>query len=489
MSPDASRRLPSAPAPSPVRAMRAIPLLRRLAVVFVLATVGLVAMSRSSGVASEEGAHDDYVLGPQDKVRVRVFEWRASRDEVFEWSALNAEYTVGAGGEVSLPLVGELVAAGKSPGNLAAAIGEALKARINLAVPPDISVEVVQFRPFYVLGDVERPGEYAYRPGLTVLQAMAIAGGMARNDGLSHLRLEREAISTRGTLALLEMELMATLARQARLKSERDGLDEIDSPKNPRLATSGPVFGKMLEQESQLFKSRKEAFATQIQALEQLQNLHEKEAASLVKQLDTHETLIRLVNEELEGVMQLYKQKLTTAPRKLALERHAAQLQGDRVRLETALARAYQEAGRTKISVVDLRNKRQTEITDELRKAQVRLDEITSRLRTTRELLYETEVTTPRYVAARAKGRKNQPVLTVVRQRGGRSAELQATEATVLEPGDTIKIELPAPDLIQLEFARTTGQSHAPGLLAQERGGRATPAIPLGSRVSQTPTR
>ena len=493
MKPDTSQRLPNAPAPSPVRSTHATQLLslllRRLALALVLAAVGLVAMSRSSGVASVGGAHDDYVLGPQDKVRVKVFEWRASRDEVFEWSALNAEYTVGAGGKLSLPLVGEVAAAGKSPGDLAAAISKALKARINLVEPPDISVEVVQFRPFYILGDVEKPGEYAYRPGLTALQAMAIAGGMTRNNGLNQLRLEREAISTRGTLTLLETELMATLARQARLISERDGLDEIDFPSDLKLAASGPVFGRMMEQESQLFSSRKDGLATQLWALEQLKSLHEKEAASLVKQLGTHETHVRLVNEELEGVMQLYKQKLTTAPRKLTLERNAAQLQGDRVRLETALARAYQEAGRTEISVLDLRNKRQTEITDELRKAQVKLDEISHRLRTTQELLYETEVTTPRYVAMRTQGRKNQPVLTVVRQRGGRSIEAQATEATVLEPGDTIKIELPTPDPIQLDFARTVRESRAPGLLNQEPAGGATPEIPLSSRVGETPIR
>ena len=48
----------------------------------------------------------DYKLGALDKIRVKVFEWRPSRDEVFEWAALNAEYTIGASGKLALPLIG-----------------------------------------------------------------------------------------------------------------------------------------------------------------------------------------------------------------------------------------------------------------------------------------------------------------------------------------------------------------------------------------------
>src|ERR1700675_710829 len=103
-------------------------------------------------------------------------------------------------GKVSLPLIGELSAAGKTPGELASAIGDALKARIGLVEPPDVSVEVVHFRPFYILGDIEKPGEYAFRPGLTVLQAVSIAGGIPKVSGLGSMRLERESIATRGDL-------------------------------------------------------------------------------------------------------------------------------------------------------------------------------------------------------------------------------------------------------------------------------------------------
>ncbi len=134
--------------------------------VIPIIVVCLFVVPRSGGMAGPVGSSNDYTLGSQDKVRLKVFEWRASRDEIFEWTAFNAEYTVGQGGKISLPLVGDVVAAGKSPTDLSQTIGQALQTRIGLVEPPSISVEVVQFRPFYIVGDVDRPGEYAYRPGL-----------------------------------------------------------------------------------------------------------------------------------------------------------------------------------------------------------------------------------------------------------------------------------------------------------------------------------
>src|SRR5262245_19415695 len=228
-----------------------------------IAVICLLVVPRSGGLAGPAGSND-YVLGSQDKVRLKVFEWRATRDEIFEWTAFNAEYTVGQGGKISLPLVGDILAAGKSPTDLSQAIGQALQTRIGLAEPPSISVEVVQFRPFYIVGDVERPGEYAYRPGLTLLQAITIAGGMPRAKNLSPARLERESISTRGDLRLFESDLVATLARKARLTSELQASDEIAIPDELNASATDTSYRAIINQETVLFQSRKEAFATQV---------------------------------------------------------------------------------------------------------------------------------------------------------------------------------------------------------------------------------
>ena len=54
------------------------------------------------------------------------------------------------------------------------------QAKLALSERPNTSIEIIQFRPFFVMGDLERPGEYAYRPGITALQAVSLAGGFYR---------------------------------------------------------------------------------------------------------------------------------------------------------------------------------------------------------------------------------------------------------------------------------------------------------------------
>ena len=64
----------------------------------------------------------EYLLGPQDKVRLKVVEWRAGKTEYYEWTPFGAEYTVNPAGRVSLPMIGEIAAEGRTSDQLARAI-------------------------------------------------------------------------------------------------------------------------------------------------------------------------------------------------------------------------------------------------------------------------------------------------------------------------------------------------------------------------------
>jgi polysaccharide export outer membrane protein len=107
----------------------------------------------------------EYRLGPADKVRINVF----------GEEALTGEFTVGNSGKVSLPLIGEVQAEGLTIAELQEAIAEAL--RQGYINEPRVNAEVLNYRPFYILGEVNTPGEYPYTANLTVLNAVATAGG------------------------------------------------------------------------------------------------------------------------------------------------------------------------------------------------------------------------------------------------------------------------------------------------------------------------
>lgn len=107
----------------------------------------------------------DYLLGPADKVRVTVY----------GEPSLSGEFFISGSGVMSLPLIGEIKAGGMTLGQFQMAVQAALSD--GYLKDPRVNAEVLTFRPFYILGEVEKPGTYPYTSGLTVLNAVATAGG------------------------------------------------------------------------------------------------------------------------------------------------------------------------------------------------------------------------------------------------------------------------------------------------------------------------
>lgn len=106
-----------------------------------------------------------YRLDAGDTVRVLVY----------NQTGLSTEYKVGDNGTISLPLLGEVKARGSTAQELQKAIYDGLNN--GIFVNPGVSVEVSQYRPFFVVGEVSKPGQYPYTPGMNVLGAVAAAGG------------------------------------------------------------------------------------------------------------------------------------------------------------------------------------------------------------------------------------------------------------------------------------------------------------------------
>jgi polysaccharide export outer membrane protein len=108
----------------------------------------------------------DYSLGPGDQVRIITF----------GEENLTGEFRVNDGGNIALPLIGSVHAAQLTAAGLEAAVGAALH-RAKLVRDPSVAVEVIAYRPIFVLGEVNKPGQFSYQPGMTVLTAVAVAGG------------------------------------------------------------------------------------------------------------------------------------------------------------------------------------------------------------------------------------------------------------------------------------------------------------------------
>ena len=107
----------------------------------------------------------DYHLDTGDKVTVTEF----------GEPRLNGDYIVNDKGDISMPLIGSVPARGQTLGGLEKSIADRLRG--GLVLNPSVSVQISEFRPFFILGEVSAPGKYPYVEGMTVLTAVAIAGG------------------------------------------------------------------------------------------------------------------------------------------------------------------------------------------------------------------------------------------------------------------------------------------------------------------------
>lgn len=136
-------------------------------VVLMLVSVGLLTACAGGAppLASDQYAVPEYRLAADDELRIVVF----GED------TLSKNYVVTSAGDIAFPLLGDVRAAGRTASELSAYLTQQLAG--GYLNDPRINIEVVKFRPFYVLGEVSRSGQFDYRPELTALQAIALAGG------------------------------------------------------------------------------------------------------------------------------------------------------------------------------------------------------------------------------------------------------------------------------------------------------------------------
>jgi len=127
-----------------------------------------------------QAATDQYRLGPGDKVRVTVF----GDDQ------LSGEFQVDANGTIAMPLIGDVEAGGHTTNELAANVVQKLQK--DYLKNPKVSVEVVDYRPFYILGEVRNPGSYPYVNGMRVMNAIALAGGFTYRAREGHMKINRD---------------------------------------------------------------------------------------------------------------------------------------------------------------------------------------------------------------------------------------------------------------------------------------------------------
>lgn len=408
----------------------------------LLLSAALPAAAQTTDTATQAGdasASGSYKLGPREKLFVRIGSWDNTTQTYVSWPDASGEYTIGADGAVSIPMAGSVMAAGLTAEELSQAIVSKIQDGLGVTTNLDASVEVAEYRPVYVIGEVQVPGAIPYAPGMNAIEAVGLAGGFRRPE-TTFLQNERSALASLGSYEVLRVQLYARLAEKARLEAELASRAELVADKE---LAEAPGADELLRREGDVKAARDAQIKSQMVQLASLEELLVEEIDRLGKQVDLRAKQIELARAELENTTQLVEKGLTVASRRSDLQTRVADEEVRLLELETARLTAEQRVVEVKQERSDILNARKRDILDSLSLAEAEISEIRIKQRTEAALYAEAMQSGDGFVSTRGFGA---PILELARRQNGKLVSVPVERDTSLEPGDVLEIRLPLPD-------------------------------------------
>ncbi|WP_245420372.1 MULTISPECIES: polysaccharide biosynthesis/export family protein [unclassified Mesorhizobium] len=381
-------------------------------------------------------AAGEYRLGPQDKLNIRVAEWQTVDGTFRDWSAINGDYSVGPGGTLSVPFVGDIQAAGKTTSEIAAAIGLSLQRKLALSDKPEASVEMAQFRPFYISGEVQNPGQFPYVPDLTVLKALSIAGGIRRNVDFGP-QVAKDLVTAKGSFDIYDDQRLRLLIKRARIDADLAGKASFDVPKE---VEGDPRVPAIVADEMQILTADQKALKLKLDALDDLKAVLQGEVESLQKKIVNQQQQVDLAQQQLTSIGPLAQKGLVANARLLDSKQSVADLQGKILDYETAVLTAKQSISKAEQDAIDARNTLNSNLAASRQQAEADLNEATLRASMQKGLI--AQASDPATTAAITGSEEPALLYSLVRVADGKTSEIDAKEDTPVLPGDVIKVKL-----------------------------------------------
>ncbi|KPF64337.1 hypothetical protein IP69_18335 [Bosea sp. AAP35] len=295
-------------------------------------------------------ALEGYRIGPSDRLRI----------EVLDQAQLSREFMVQADGSVRLPRVGTVAFDGLTLGEAQVLLTHRIASSMGLA-RPDVTIEIVTYRPVYVTGHVQTPGAHAYAPGMTVMSLIALAGGYRRSNADDSVsRLEVGRLLER--LGQLQDQLAASHVRLARLQAERDGREQIVRVPDLQQLVPEQRISDLYTLETTLLDVRRQTLSEALSnAANQRAELN-RELDSLQSRRTGKNAQIVILQREITMFRGLQERNLSPVTRVFELDRAMIGYEGDLREIDATVARARREAALVEQRELSLKADRQLEI-------------------------------------------------------------------------------------------------------------------------------
>jgi polysaccharide export outer membrane protein len=388
-------------------------------VTLILVLAFVLPLNPTVNLAAESGG---YRVAPGDRVTVAVF----GQPE------LSGDTVVDQDGNLRLPIIGSVAANALTPGELEMRIGAALKN--GYVRNPAVSVRITDFRPVYVLGLVRAPGSYPYRQGLSVLGAIALAGGLGAPEDRRGA-LVTELLQAEERVRQLEISRAAFFIRRARLAAEQNG---DDKPAFPDL--SGSVdperLAQFVEAEQRAFAAERQAQRQETEALESQIPRLEAEIVSLRLQQKLEQKQRDLNHEMVAQYESMMGSGLVRKPNYIEVKREEARLDGNIERLRSETLRAEYTIGDLKFRIGELHNNYRRRATTALQDIDRSLLELSVSLPSAQRI----RTARASQIGTLSIDDAKRPTLAVVRGKSSMMVAFDAAGDFPRAPGDTVRV-------------------------------------------------
>lgn len=378
--------------------------------------------------------------------------------------------TVGANGQVSFPLVGVIPAQNKSTNEILQVIQtrvpqKALRRRgqdgreYEIVIGDDeVSLAVAEFSPVYLNGDVSNPGSFPYRPGLTVRQAIALAGGY----NIMRTRMENPyllAADLRSQRETLLNDHAREQARIARLQSELGHDVKVSNMPEP-----SPTAVEVRALEMEQLDARRDDFEKERVHLTQSVQSLSANLSLLEKQMETEKERAKIDLADMIRVEGLAAKGMAPVTR-LSDTRRLVLLSASRAtEIEARTEQVRQRRAEEERKLQELFDKRRIELLGELEDAKMRFASIVSRLSAATEKMFLVGAIQSQI----GRGLTGEPVLVIFRKTGSGAKRLVATEEMELLPRDVVEVALPVENLSTSDIQQPSRTQERLGALSNE---------------------
>jgi exopolysaccharide production protein ExoF len=266
---------------------------------------------------------------------------------------LNGDYRVNADQTVTIPGLGRVAVGGITIPEFEGILSDRATGIAGRDVY--VTVEVSEYRPIFITGSVPRVGPLPWQPELTVEQAVAAVGGVARLQATESLLQRRRA----------ELEEQRLVAAMARLQAEQQGADRIVSPELVKLSGKNEAE-KLIGAQFSLMRNRQTAMQKQLDAIAVGKTLANEELDALRLQRSKLDNQLQLRRKQRERIQALLEQKLTVADRALEEDIKVSDLEEKSANISVAMARVQATITNFDREALSVAEARKSEIDNEI---------------------------------------------------------------------------------------------------------------------------